>query len=111
MGFVDNLLDEYRKATVIIAPITMGGGIKIKVIEGLASGKFVVATSKAMEGIDATGMGNVKVLPIEQFAQGIIDVISKQPSKTTKNWPRVQKEFGIDFQFSLLKEKLDTALS
>ena len=110
-GFVDNLLDEYRRAMIIIAPITMGGGIKIKVIEGLASGKHLIATPKAMEGIDATGMDNVNVLPIEHFAQGIIDGITTRPGKTAKNWPRVEREYGVNFQFTRLKEKLHAVLS
>jgi hypothetical protein len=53
---MNNLRGEYKKATIVIAPITIGGGIKIKVIEGLATGRFMIATEKATEAVDQSGL-------------------------------------------------------
>ena len=62
-GFVDDLNAEYSRASVIIAPIAIGGGVKIKVIEALASGKHLITTKKGMEGIEYEGLSNVIVAP------------------------------------------------
>lgn len=42
-------------ATVVAAPIRLGGSIRMKVLETLAAGKALVATPRAMEGTPAVG--------------------------------------------------------
>lgn len=109
LGFVDDLMSEYKKASVVVVPITMGGGIKIKAIEGLASGKFVVSTPKGMEGIDTSNLENLQVLPIEQFANCINDVLTRHVGKTEANWDEVKGMFGTNHQLLQLKERIDAA--
>jgi polysaccharide biosynthesis protein PslH len=46
---VDPYLD---RAAVVLAPMTTGGGMRVKVMEALASGKAVVATPLAFEGLE-----------------------------------------------------------
>jgi polysaccharide biosynthesis protein PslH len=47
-------LDPYlERAAVVVAPVRMGGGMRLKVLEALAAGKAVVASRLAVEGIDA----------------------------------------------------------
>jgi sugar transferase (PEP-CTERM/EpsH1 system associated) len=43
-----------RKAAVFVVPLRMGGGTRLKVLEGLALEKAVVSTSVGCEGIDVT---------------------------------------------------------
>ena len=105
-GFVNDLMSEYKKATAVVVPIAMGGGIKIKTIEGLACGKFVISTQKGIEGIDISSLVNLKVLAIEQFADCIINVISKPIEKTTRNWNKIEKAYGIKHQLSEIKERI-----
>ena len=51
-GFVDDPMQYFEKCHVAIAPLRMGAGIKIKVLEYLAAGLPVVATTVGAEGID-----------------------------------------------------------
>ena len=53
-GFVDNLDDFYSNCRWILAPLRIGSGIKVKVLEAMSRGKVVVGTSKAFEGIPVT---------------------------------------------------------
>ena len=78
-GFVDDLLDKYAKASVVIAPICLGGGIKIKVIEALATGKYLVTTQRGMAGIDPEGLDNLKVRPSAEFLTLILEALPKPP--------------------------------
>lgn len=39
-------------ATVVVAPVRTGGGMRMKVLEALAAGKAVVTTSRGTEGFD-----------------------------------------------------------
>jgi glycosyltransferase involved in cell wall biosynthesis len=51
-GFVPDLTEYYRRAAVVLAPIRLGSGTKLKVIEALAYGKALVATSEAVRGLN-----------------------------------------------------------
>jgi glycosyltransferase involved in cell wall biosynthesis len=49
IGFVPALEPELARSRVIIAPITFGGGTRVKVIEAMASGRPVVGTAVGVE--------------------------------------------------------------
>jgi glycosyltransferase involved in cell wall biosynthesis len=94
IGFVEDLARHYREAAVVIAPISMGGGIKIKVIEALATGRYLVATPKAMEGVDPTGLVNLCVAPESEFPQRILEALARRPGRTTTNWQTIAESYG-----------------
>jgi glycosyltransferase involved in cell wall biosynthesis len=41
------------RAAVVVAPIRLGGSMRMKVLEAIAAGKALVATPRAAEGVDA----------------------------------------------------------
>lgn len=47
-----DLAPFYRDATVAVIPLTEGGGTRLKVLEAMAMGLPVVATSKSVEGLN-----------------------------------------------------------
>ncbi|HTP24002.1 MAG TPA: glycosyltransferase [Solirubrobacteraceae bacterium] len=49
-GFVEDLLDLYTKARVFAAPLVLGAGVKVKVLEAAAVGLPIVSTSIGAEG-------------------------------------------------------------
>lgn len=51
-GRVADARPYVERAAVVVAPLQQGGGIRVKVLDALASGKAVVATSCALQGID-----------------------------------------------------------
>ncbi len=51
-GDVPDIRPFYESAAVVVAPIWLGSGTKLKVLEALALGRALVATSIAVEGID-----------------------------------------------------------
>jgi glycosyltransferase involved in cell wall biosynthesis len=55
-GPVENLDSVYAAAKVVICPVLHGTGMKIKMVEAMAYGQAIIATSKAAEGI-ATDLG------------------------------------------------------
>lgn len=63
LGFVDNLEDFYRSIDVVVAPMVMGSGTCIKVLEALSVGRAVIATEQGLRGIanvyctEAQGIG------------------------------------------------------
>lgn len=51
LGVVPDLSPIYERAGVVISPLTVGSGLKIKLIEGLAAGKAMVVTSTTLQGV------------------------------------------------------------
>ncbi|NTW12816.1 MAG: glycosyltransferase [Anaerolineales bacterium] len=52
-GYVDDVKSLVASGTVGIAPLLSGGGTRLKILEAMALGTPVVATSKGAEGLDA----------------------------------------------------------
>lgn len=52
-GFVPDIVAELQGAGAAAAPVNAGGGVKTKVLEAMACGVPVVATSEANRGIEA----------------------------------------------------------
>jgi glycosyltransferase involved in cell wall biosynthesis len=52
-GSVPDVTPFLDRAAVVVAPIRIGGSMRMKVLEALAAGKALVATPRAAEGIDA----------------------------------------------------------
>ena len=51
LGLVPDLAPHYRDAAVVVSPLLVGSGLKIKLIEALSQGKAVVATSVTLQGV------------------------------------------------------------
>jgi succinoglycan biosynthesis protein ExoO len=50
-GLVEDLEPLYRQAGVVVSPLRIGSGLKIKLIEALSRGKAIVGTSKTLQGV------------------------------------------------------------
>lgn len=53
-GFVDDVRPYLARAAVVIAPLRIGGGTRLKIVEAMAMGKAIVSTTLGAEGIDVT---------------------------------------------------------
>jgi len=51
-GFVDDFRPLVAKAGMMIVPLNVGSGTRLKVVEGAALGKCMVSTSKGAEGVN-----------------------------------------------------------
>lgn len=49
-GTVDSLDPFYELAQLVVIPLSHGGGVKVKLLEGLGRGKLVLSTKKGIEG-------------------------------------------------------------
>lgn len=105
-GYVEDLFEEYRHASVTIAPIEVGAGVKIKVVEGLATGIHTIATPKAMEGIESAGLENLEVVELSGFPRAIVRALTGRPVKTDRNWAFVASRFGCGSAMTTLVERM-----
>jgi glycosyltransferase involved in cell wall biosynthesis len=52
-GFVDDVRPLIAQSTASVVPLHTGGGTRLKILEAMALGTPVIATSKGAEGLDA----------------------------------------------------------
>lgn len=50
IGFVDNICQYYQHADCVVAPLTDGGGMKIKTAEAISYGKVFIGSEESLRG-------------------------------------------------------------
>jgi glycosyltransferase involved in cell wall biosynthesis len=87
-GYVDDIRPFIARAAVAVCPITVGVGIQNKVLEAMAMGKPVVATSRACSAIAAESGKNIIMAdePVE-FAAHVMGLLSS---------PERRREIGLN---------------
>jgi glycosyltransferase involved in cell wall biosynthesis len=53
-GFVEDLPAEIAGAAVVVAPLRIGGGTRLKILEAMAMGRPIVSTAVGAEGLNVT---------------------------------------------------------
>lgn len=83
LGVVPDLAPLYREAGVVISPLTVGSGLKIKLIEAMGFGKAIVATSTTVEGVETLVEGAVVVADeAATFAVAVCDLLTATARRT-----------------------------
>lgn len=77
-GYVDDIASLIASSTVSLAPLWSGGGTRLKILEAMAIGTPVVATSKGAEGLDAVSGEHLFVADDpRQFADDVLRLLGK----------------------------------
>jgi len=75
MGFVDNIWENLSEIELTVIPLRIGGGIRIKILELMASGNLIITTSIGKEGVDVKDEQHLLVADTSsEFAAKIIKV-------------------------------------
>jgi glycosyltransferase involved in cell wall biosynthesis len=76
-GFVPDERTVIAKSTIMVLPMRLGGGIKLKLLTAMASGKAMVSTTAGAEGAPSIVDGEHLLLrdESEPFADAIADLI------------------------------------
>jgi glycosyltransferase involved in cell wall biosynthesis len=106
-GFVNSLIPFYEAASVVVCPLRIGGGIKVKILEALNAGKAIVSTSIGAQGLDlnthralaiadeasdfAKKVVQLLIDPIERYLQ---EQEALAYSKMLPSWQQVSQQFA-----------------
>jgi len=83
-GAVESVDPYLNVAAVVAAPIRVGGGMRVKVIEALAAGKATVASRRAVEGLDLTDGEHVLLAESDhEFAEAIVALLENADLRRT----------------------------
>lgn len=83
-GYVDDIRPVIARSMVSIAPLLQGGGTRLKILEAMALGVPVVATSKGAEGLAAEPGRDVLIADTPQsFAQAVLRLLQDAALRDT----------------------------
>jgi glycosyltransferase involved in cell wall biosynthesis len=100
-GVVDDVRPLIASASVSLAPIRVGGGTRLKILEAMALRAPVVATSKGAEGLDVRDGEHLLIADTpEAFADATIRLL-KEPGL---------RERLADNAYQLVREHYDWAV-
>jgi glycosyltransferase involved in cell wall biosynthesis len=81
LGEVESVESFYASASVFVAPVLIGGGVIVKVLDALAAGVPVVTTSRGNEGIGAVAGRDLEVGDSAEEMAARIDGLLRDPER------------------------------
>ncbi|MFP7753826.1 TIGR03087 family PEP-CTERM/XrtA system glycosyltransferase [Thermodesulfobacteriota bacterium B35] len=107
-GYVEDIREYYKMATICVAPLRIARGIQNKILEAMAMTKPVICTSNAFEGIIANpGQDLIVADEPEDFALSVLALLenSKKRQLIAERGRRCMEEkYSWDAQLSLLDQ-------
>jgi glycosyltransferase involved in cell wall biosynthesis len=75
-GRVPSVVEHLRQSAVVIVPLRIGGGTRLKIYEAMAAGKAVVSTTVGAEGLDVHHGRDIMLADdARSFAQAVIALL------------------------------------
>jgi glycosyltransferase involved in cell wall biosynthesis len=106
LDYVEDLAPLFRDCQLFVAPLTEGGGIKIKILEAMARGIPVVTTPIGAEGIvDSAEDALVIANPDATFAESMIQAL-RSPEAARRRAERARRIIESRFSWSAITETL-----
>lgn len=107
IGRIPDIRDAFASSDILMAPVFSGKGTRYKVLEAMASGTPIVATTTAVEGLEVVNGTHVMTSNTpEGMAALAIELLNNQEKRKTmaKNGKKFVKE---QYDWSLISHKLD----
>jgi glycosyltransferase involved in cell wall biosynthesis len=117
-GRVPSVVEHLRQSAVVIVPLRIGGGTRLKIYEAMATAKAVVSTTVGAEGLDVHhGRDIILADDARSFAQAVIMLLrdpelrrryEKAAAETAAryDWPAIGERFSEVLQSVAEKKSL-----
>lgn len=108
IGRIPDIRDAFKKSHVLVAPVFSGKGTRYKILEAMASGTPVVATSIAVEGL---AVEHRKHVLTSNTAAGLAELTAEvlQDKKLWNSLSKTGYQFVMEqYNWDVISQKLDT---
>ena len=112
VGFVEDLVSEYKKARVVVVPIYQGTGTCVKFVEGLMMNRPVVSTPVGVRGFEEIckdGRHFMLAKSDEEFAEKTVELLSSLTTSQTiakAGYEIAKKNFSQERFYEIVIEAL-----
>lgn len=108
-GRVPSVIDHLREAAVVVVPLRIGGGTRLKIYEAMAAGKAVVSTSVGAEGLDVHHDHDIVLADTPRsFTDSIVTLLLD--SSLRKRYERSAAELAAKYGWEAVGKRLEGAL-
>jgi glycosyltransferase involved in cell wall biosynthesis len=109
-GYVESLNPFYETAQVVVCPLRIGGGIKVKILEALKAGKAIVSTSVGAQGLVHNNRALCICDTVIDFANSVIRFLTNPHERylqeqealrfgrTFPTWKQIAEEYTYCYQ-------------
>jgi glycosyltransferase involved in cell wall biosynthesis len=98
-GTVPSVTEYLRDATLVVVPLRIGGGTRLKIFEAMAMGKAVLSTSIGAEGLDVqTGRDLILADDAAAFGEAILALL--RDSKLRHQYERAAAKLAAHYDWS-----------
>jgi glycosyltransferase involved in cell wall biosynthesis len=108
-GRVPAVIDHLREAAIVIVPLRIGGGTRLKIYEAMAAGKAIVSTSIGAEGLDVHH-GRDIILADEARIFGEAVVLLLQDDQLRKGYEKAAAELAARYDWSAVGARFEGVL-
>jgi len=108
-GRVPSVADHLREAAVVVVPLRIGGGTRLKIYEAMAAGKAVVSTSIGAEGLDVHH-GKDIILADQPKAFGDAVIMLLRDEGLRRKYELAAAELAAKYDWSVVAGKFLRAL-
>jgi len=108
-GTVPSIEDHLRHAAVVVVPLRIGGGTRLKIYEAMAMGKAMVSTRLGAEGLDVRAGRDILLAddPL-QFAEHVVTFLRDE--ETRRKYEAAAAATVQKYDWSVITERLVEAL-
>jgi glycosyltransferase involved in cell wall biosynthesis len=108
-GTVPDVREHLRNAAMVVVPLRIGGGTRLKIYEAMAAGKAVVSTSVGAEGLDVHhGRDIVLADTPETFAAAVVTILRDENLR--KKYESAALELAAKYDWSTIGDRFATVL-
>jgi sugar transferase (PEP-CTERM/EpsH1 system associated) len=109
-GWVPDVRPHLAQAEVVVVPLRVGGGTRIKIPEAMAMGKAVVSTPVGAEGLPFGDGREIRIAEQpEEFAQGVIELL-RNVSLRNSIGRLALKEVASRYSWDVVVDRLEEIL-
>ena len=108
-GTVPSVGDYLKAASVVVVPLRIGGGTRLKIFEAMAMGKVVVSTSIGAEGLDVeNGRDLILADDANSFAQAINLLL--RDSNLRRRYEEAAAKLAAQYDWSNIEQRFSQVL-
>lgn len=102
---VKDIRDVFETSDMLLAPISIGGGTKYKILEAMASGVPVITTTKGIEGLDV--IPNTHLLVAQDLSEwvGLVESLINSPKKVSVLCSNARKLIEKKYSWTSIAQK------
>jgi len=109
-GRVPAVIDHLRQAAVVIVPLRIGGGTRLKIYEAMAAGKAIVSTAVGAEGLDVHHEQDILLAEDpKSFAEAVDTFLQDKDAR--RRYERAAAELAARYDWKAVGAKFEEVLA